>query len=115
MLNQLKSANRLRVDYSKIPQILDIPNLLHLQQNSFKDFINLKEPEKSGIHKVFKSMFPITDNQNRIRLEYVGIEFKKPKYTVRECMEKGLTYSIPMKIKIRLIVNQKDEKWSYRN
>ncbi len=110
MLNQLKSANRLRVDFSKIPQILDIPNLLHLQQNSFKDFINLKEPEKSGINKVFKSMFPITDAQNRITLEYAGIEFKKPKYTVRECMEKGLTYSIPIRIKIRLIVHEKDEK-----
>ncbi len=110
MLNQLKSANRLRLDFSKIPQILDIPNLLHLQQNSFQDFINLEEPEKSGIHKVFKSMFPITDAQNRITLEYVGIEFKKPKYTVRECMEKGLTYSIPIRIKIRLIVHERDEK-----
>jgi DNA-directed RNA polymerase beta subunit len=110
MLNSLKSANRLRLDFSKIPQILDIPNLLHLQQNSFQDFINVKEPEKSGIHKVFKSMFPITDAQNRITLEYAGIEFKKPKYTVRECMEKGLTYSIPIKIKIRLIVHERDEK-----
>jgi len=110
MLNQIKSANRLRLDFSKIPQILDIPNLLHLQQNSFQDFINLKEPEKSGIHKVFKSMFPITDAQNRITLEYAGIEFKKPKYTVRECMEKGLTYSIPIRIKIRLIVHERDEK-----
>ncbi|MEO1958075.1 MAG: DNA-directed RNA polymerase subunit beta [Nautiliaceae bacterium] len=110
MLNQLKSANRLRLDFSKIPQILDIPNLLHLQQNSFQDFINVKDPENSGIHKVFKSMFPITDAQNRITLEYVGIEFKKPKYTVRECMEKGLTYSIPMRIKVRLIVHERDEK-----
>jgi len=110
MLNQLKSANRLRVDFSKIPQILDIPNLLHLQQNSFKDFINLEEPQKSGINRVFKSMFPITDAQNRITLEYVGIEFKKPKYTVRECMEKSLTYSIPIRIKVRLIVHEKDEK-----
>ncbi len=110
MLNQLKSANRLRIDFSKIPQILDIPNLLHLQQNSFKDFINIENPEKSGINKVFKSMFPITDAQNRITLEYAGIEFKKPKYTVRECMEKGLTYSIPIRIKIRLIVHEKDEK-----
>jgi len=110
MLNQLKSANRLRLDFSKIPQILDIPNLLHLQQNSFQDFINLEEPEKSGIHKVFKSMFPITDAQNRITLEYAGIEYKKPKYTVRECMEKGLTYSIPIRIKIRLIVHERDEK-----
>ncbi|GAX88298.1 DNA-directed RNA polymerase subunit beta [Lebetimonas natsushimae] len=110
MLNELKSANRLRLDFSKVPQIVDIPNLLHLQQNSFKDFINLQEPEKSGINRVFKSMFPITDTQNRVTLEYVGIEFKKPKYTVRECMEKGLTYSIPIRIKIRLIVHEKDEK-----
>jgi len=110
MLNQLKSANRLRVDFSKTPQILDIPNLLHLQQNSFRDFINLEDPENSGINRVFKSMFPITDAQNRITLEYVGIEFKKPKYSVRECMEKGLTYSIPIRIKVRLIVHEKDEK-----
>jgi DNA-directed RNA polymerase beta subunit len=110
MLNQLKSANRLRFDFSKVPQILDIPNLLHLQQNSFQDFINIENPEESGIHKVFKSMFPISDAQNRITLEYAGIEFKKPKYTVRECMEKGLTYSIPIRIKIRLIVHEKDEK-----
>jgi DNA-directed RNA polymerase subunit beta len=110
MLNELKSANRLRLDFSKVPQIVDIPNLLHLQQNSFKDFINLEEPEKSGINRVFKSMFPITDTQNRITLEYVGIEFKKPKYTVRECMEKGLTYSVPIRIKIRLIVHERDEK-----
>ncbi|HIQ50702.1 MAG TPA: DNA-directed RNA polymerase subunit beta, partial [Nautiliaceae bacterium] len=110
MLNQLKSANRLRVDFSKTPQILDIPNLLHLQQNSFKDFINLEDPQKSGINRVFKSMFPITDAQNRITLEYVGIEFKKPKYSVRECMEKALTYSIPIRIKVRLIVHEKDEK-----
>jgi DNA-directed RNA polymerase subunit beta len=110
MLNELKSANRLRLDFSKVPQIVDIPNLLHLQQNSFKDFINLEEPENSGINRVFKSMFPITDTQNRVTLEYVGIEFKKPKYTVRECMEKGLTYSIPIRVKIRLIVHEKDEK-----
>ena len=110
MLNQLKSANRLRFDFSKVPQILDIPNLLHLQQNSFQDFINIENPEESGIHKVFKSMFPISDAQNRITLEYAGIEFKKPKYTVRECMEKGLTYSIPIRIKIRLIVHERDEK-----
>ncbi|MRJ06989.1 MAG: DNA-directed RNA polymerase subunit beta [Epsilonproteobacteria bacterium] len=110
MLNSIKSGERLRVDFSKVPQILDIPNLLHLQQNSFKEFINLDNPEESGLHRVFKSMFPITDNQNRITIEYLGLEFKKPKYTVRECMEKGLTYSIPIRIKVRLVVHERDEK-----
>ena len=90
MLNQLNSANRLRLDFSKIPQILDIPNLLHLQQNSFQDFINLKEPEKSGIHKVFKSMFPISDAQNRITLEYAGIEFKSQSILLESVWKRGL-------------------------
>jgi len=110
MLNQLKSANRLRLDFSKIPQVLDIPNLLELQQNSFKDFLNISDASKSGIDKVFKSIFPIHDGHNKLTLEYVSSEFGTPKYTVRECMEKGLTYSIPMKIKIRLILHERDEK-----
>jgi len=110
MLNQLKSANRLRLDFSKIPQVLDIPNLLELQQNSFKNFLNIDDASKSGIDKVFKSIFPIQDGHNKLTLEYVSSEFGAPKYTVRECMEKGLTYSIPMKIKIRLILHERDEK-----
>jgi DNA-directed RNA polymerase beta subunit len=110
MLNQLKSANRLRLDFSKIPQVLDIPNLLELQQNSFKNFLNIDDPNKSGIDRVFKSIFPIHDGHNKLTLEYVSSEFGSPKYTIRECMEKGLTYSIPMKIKIRLILHERDEK-----
>jgi DNA-directed RNA polymerase beta subunit len=110
MLNQLKSANRLRLDFSKIPQVLDMPNLLELQQNSFKNFLNINDASKSGINKVFKSIFPIHDGHNKLTLEYVDSEFGTPKYTVRECMEKGLTYSIPMKIKIRLILHERDEK-----
>jgi DNA-directed RNA polymerase beta subunit len=110
MLNQLKSANRLRLDFSKIPQVLDIPNLLELQQNSFKNFLNIDNPNKSGIDKVFKSIFPIHEEHNKLTIEYVSSEFGTPKYSVRECMEKGLTYSIPMKIKIRLILHERDEK-----
>ncbi len=110
MLNQLKSANRLRLDFSKIPQVLDIPNLLQLQQNSFENFLNTSDSAKSGIEKVFKSIFPIHDGHNKLTLEYVGSEFGTPKYTIRECMEKGLTYSIPMKIKVRLILHERDEK-----
>jgi len=110
MLNQLKSANRLRLDFSKIPQALDIPNLLQLQQNSFHNFLNLDDTKESGIQKVFKSIFPIQDGHNKLTLEYVSSEFGSPKYTVRECMEKGLTYSIPMKVKVRLVLHERDDK-----
>ncbi|HRF58200.1 MAG TPA: hypothetical protein PLV58_12455, partial [Campylobacterales bacterium] len=112
MLNSLKSGNRLRVDFSKTPQVLGIPNLLQLQQKSYSNFLMVDEEDRSaaGIERVFKSIFPIHDSQNRLTLEYIGSEFGRPKYTVRESMERGLTYSIPLKIKIRLIVWEKDEK-----
>ncbi|MCI4400238.1 MAG: DNA-directed RNA polymerase subunit beta [Campylobacteraceae bacterium] len=112
MLNSLKSGNRLRVDFSKTPQVLGIPNLLQLQQKSYNDFLMVDEEDRSGagIERVFKSIFPIHDSQNRLTLEYAGSEFGRPKYTVRESMERGLTYSIPLKIKIRLVVWDKDEK-----
>jgi len=112
MLNQLKSANRLRLDFSKIPQVLEIPNLLQLQQSSFENFLNVNNSKESGIEKVFKSIFPIHDGHNKLTLEYIESEFGTPKYTIRECMEKGLTYSIPMKIKVRLILHERDEKTS---
>lgn len=112
MLNSLKSGNRLRVDFSKIAQMLPIPNLLQLQQNSYDEFLMIGQDrrEESGIERAFRSIFPINDAHNNITLEYLGSEFGKPKYTIRESMERGLTYSVPLKIKIRLRVNEKDEK-----
>ncbi|WP_169763434.1 DNA-directed RNA polymerase subunit beta [Campylobacter mucosalis] len=111
MLNSLYSGNRLRVDFSNVAKEIDIPNLLQLQKKSFDQFLNLDNSlQESGIEKVFKSIFPIHDIQNRLSLEYVSSEIGKPKYTVRECIERGLTYSVNLKIKVRLIVHEKDEK-----
>ena len=106
MLNSLKSGNRLRVDFSRTPRVLPIPNLLQLQQSSYDNFLMIEKEDRSesGIEKVFKSVFPIHDTQNRLTLEYIGCEYGKPKYTIRESMERGLTYSVPLKIKIRLIL-----------
>ncbi len=110
MLNNLNSGNRLRVDFSKVPKKIDVPNLLQLQQKSYEDFLRVGENSDGGIEKVFKSIFPIHDPQNRLTLEYVGSEIGKPKYNVRECMERGLTYSVGLKMTIRLILWDKDEK-----
>ncbi|MBP6324577.1 MAG: DNA-directed RNA polymerase subunit beta, partial [Sulfurospirillum sp.] len=111
MLNSLKSGNRLRVDFSKVPKQIDVPNLLQLQQKSYEQFLNVENfKEESGVEKVFKSIFPIHDPQNRLTLEYVGSEVGKPRYTVRECMERGLTYSVSLKMNIRLILWDKDDK-----
>ncbi|MCE3037406.1 DNA-directed RNA polymerase subunit beta/beta' [Helicobacter sp. faydin-H20] len=110
MLMKTKIKNRLRVDFTQSSQNLEIPNLLLLQRDSYDSFLESKDGRESGIEKVFRSIFPIQDAQNRLILEYDGCEFGKPKYTVREAMERGITYSIPLKIKIRLLLLDKDEK-----
>ncbi|BDQ28045.1 hypothetical protein ASB1_17210 [Helicobacter heilmannii] len=93
-----------------MPQDLPVPNLLLLQKDSYEAFLYAKEGRESGIERVFKSVFPIHDSQNRITLEYGGCEYGEPKYTVREAMERGITYSVYLKIKIRLILWEKDLK-----
>jgi DNA-directed RNA polymerase subunit beta len=112
MLNSLKSGNRLRVDFAKNSQKIDIPNLLQLQQNSYDNFlmVGCKDRSQAGIEKVFKNSFPIHDTQNRFTLEYLGSEVGKPKYTVKEAMVRGMTYSVPLRINIRLILWDIDEK-----
>lgn len=110
MLNSLYSGNRLRVDFSKAKREIEIPNLLQLQKKSFNSFLYKNADNESGIEKALKSIFPIHDPQNRLSLEYVDYEILKPKYSIRECMERGLTYAVSIKIKIRLIVYEKDEK-----
>jgi len=111
MLNTLYSGNRLRVDFSKTPQEIEVPNLLQLQQSSYDTFLMLdaKDRSASGIEKVFTSAFPIHDTQNRLTVEYVGSEVTNPKYTVRECMERGLTYAVSLRMKTRLILWDRDE------
>ncbi len=111
MLNSLRSGSRLRVDFAKDQRHIEIPNLLQLQQKSYKHFLNVGESARdSGIEKVFMSIFPVHDAQNRLTLEYIESEIGKPKYTIRECMERGLTYSVHLKMKIRLILHERNEK-----
>ncbi len=111
MLNTLYSGNRLRVDFSKTPQQIEVPNLLQLQQSSYNNFLMLEEKDRStsGIENVFESVFPIHDTQNRLTVEYLGSEVAKPKYTVRECMERGLTYAVSLRMKTRLVIWDRDE------
>lgn len=111
MLNTLYSGNRLRIDFSKTPQQIEVPNLLQLQQSSYNKFLMLEEKDRSqsGVETVFQSVFPIHDTQNRLTVEYIGSEVGKPKYTVRECMERGLTYAVSLRMKTRLILWDRDE------
>ena len=94
-----------------------MPNLIEVQKSSYDQFLQkdvpLGERRDHGIEAVFKSVFPIKDFQERAVLEYVSFEFEKPKFDVEECIQRDLTYSAPLKVKLRLITFESDER-SYK-
>ncbi|MFQ5900229.1 MAG: DNA-directed RNA polymerase subunit beta [Thermodesulfobacteriota bacterium] len=102
-----------RRDFSRIKKVIDIPNLLEIQQKSFDSFLQADvEPEKrtnTGLQGVFESVFPIKNFTGTASLEFVKYSFGKPKYGVKECHQRGLTYAFPLKVTIRLVVWDKDE------
>ncbi|NNE42640.1 MAG: DNA-directed RNA polymerase subunit beta, partial [Gemmatimonadetes bacterium] len=100
------SANRF--DFSKLESVMEIPNLLAVQLDSFRDFLQLDiDPEKrqrKGLQAVFQDIFPISDARGNFSLEFVSYKVGAPKYTVNECQERDLTYAVPLKATLRLIV-----------
>ena len=102
-----ETAPRVRKDFSKIPRILDIPNLIEIQKESFERFLQTRvEPEKResvGLQAVFQSVFPIRDFNDTASLEFVGYVLEEPKYDVQECLQRGMTYAAPFKVTIRLV------------
>ncbi len=102
-----------RRSYEKVPAALEMPNLLDAQLQSFKAFLQADvEPSQrkdQGLQLVFKEVFPITDARENIVLDFVSYSIGRPKYTERECIERDLTYSVPLKATLRLMVNEESE------
>jgi DNA-directed RNA polymerase subunit beta len=107
-----KRTNSGRVNFAKIHDVADTPDLLGIQLQSFKDFFQLETtPDKrdnEGLFRVFKENFPITDTRNIFVLEFLDYFIDPPRYTIDECMERGLTYSVPLKAKLRLSCNDEE-------
>ncbi len=101
-----------RVNFGKIGNIADTPDLLAVQIQSFKEFFQLETtPDKrnvEGLFRVFKESFPITDTRNIFVLEFLDYFIDPPRYTIEECMERGLTYAVPLKAKLRLSCNDEE-------
>ena len=97
-----------RQSFSKIPTIVKYPDLLEVQRRSYIEFLQEdklpEERKNAGLEAVFKNMFPIVDSRENFILDYVEYSIDKPKYTVRECRERGLTYAVPIKCKLRLSI-----------
>jgi DNA-directed RNA polymerase subunit beta len=101
-----------RIDFGKIKHLADTPDLLEVQIQSFKEFFQLETtPDKrniEGLFRVFKDNFPITDTRNIFVLEFLDYFIDPPRYTIEECMERGLTYAVPLKAKLRLSCNDEE-------
>jgi len=97
-----------RKNYGKIKEILEIPNLIEIQLDSYEKFLNRTvSPEKReniGLQAVFNSVFPIRDSHDTTSLEFVKYEISDPKNSEEECLFRGLTFAAPMKVRIRLVV-----------
>ncbi|MGI9438067.1 MAG: DNA-directed RNA polymerase subunit beta, partial [Parvibaculales bacterium] len=105
---------RLRRSFGRIPQVVEMPNLIEVQKYSYDQFLQVHEPDEGrfedGLQAVFKSVFPINDFSGSSMLEFVSYDFEKPKYDVEECQQRGMTYAAPLKVTLRLVVFDIDEE-----
>jgi DNA-directed RNA polymerase subunit beta len=101
-----QKTNNQRISFATSKVLLDYPDFLEVQLKSFKDFFQLETtPENrknEGLFKVFQEIFPITDTRNNFVLEFIDYFIDPPRYSIEECLDRGLTYSVPLKAKLKL-------------
>ncbi len=110
----MANNNTGRINFSSIKSVLDYPDFLDVQLKSFIDFFQLDTPaeqkEGEGLYKVFMENFPITDSRENFVLEFIDYTVDPPKYSIQECIERGLTHSVPLKAKLRLLCNDEENE-----
>ena len=118
MSRLLANNYRYRRTYSKIPTVIEVSNLIEIQKRSYDLFL---QPEKApedreevGLQAVFKRVFPIEDFGGRASLQFVSFELEPAKYDVDECRERGMTFSAPIKVTVRLVVWDVDSETGTR-
>ncbi|HAN93901.1 MAG TPA: DNA-directed RNA polymerase subunit beta, partial [Nitrospira sp.] len=103
-----------RKDFSRIRTSIDIPDLIEIQKRSYEEFLQMEvEPDRrkdQGLQAALASVFPITDYNNTAALEFSNYSLGTPKYDERECLEQGMTFAVPLKLRVRLIVFDKEDK-----
>src|SRR5699024_9887115 len=108
MVYSYTEKKRIRKDFGKRPQVLNIPYLLTIQIDSFEKFIQ-KDPEgQQGLEAAFRSVFPIVSNNGNTELQYVDYKLGEPVFDVRECQIRCTTYAAPLRVKLRLVSYDKD-------
>ena len=119
MSQSFTGRKRIRKSFGRIPEAVQMPNLIEVQRSSYEQFLQretrVADRVDEGIEAVFKSVFPIKDFNERAVLEYVSYEFEEPKYDVEECIQRDMTYAAPLKVKLRLIVFEIEEETGARS
>jgi DNA-directed RNA polymerase subunit beta len=105
----LSSKYNERINFGRIEKVIDYPDFLDVQLKSFQEFFQLdtssEDRKFEGLYKVFSENFPITDTRNIFVLEFLDYFVDPPRYTIQECIERGLTYNVPLKAKLKLSCN----------
>ncbi|MBN8999479.1 MAG: DNA-directed RNA polymerase subunit beta, partial [Rhizobiales bacterium] len=113
MAQAFTGRKRIRKFFGSIGDVAEMPNLIEVQKASYDQFLMVEEPtggrSDEGLQAVFRSVFPISDFSNTALLEFVRYDFDPPKYDVDECRQRGMTFSAPLKVTLRLIVFDIDE------
>lgn len=103
-----------RINFASVHNPVPFPDFLDVQLKSFKDFLQLETPpeerKNDGLYKVFAENFPITDTRNNFVLEFLDYYIDPPRYSIDECLERGLTYSVPLKAKMKLYCTDPDHE-----
>jgi DNA-directed RNA polymerase subunit beta len=111
---KILNNNTERISFSKIPPVVELPDLLNVQVESWESFLQSHIPQAKrklkGLQQVFVVNFPIQDSRENYLLEFIEYSVEKPKYTMTECQERGLTYAVPIKAKLRLSKKSEDGK-----
>src|SRR3954464_8430356 len=112
MAYSFTEKKRIRKNFGKQPSILEVPYLLAIQLDSYRSFLQADKPEEArdeiGLHAAFRSVFPISSYSGNASLEYVSYRLGEPVFDVKECQLRGLTYAAPLRVKVRLIVLDKE-------
>ncbi len=114
MTGSLLTNKRARKEFGSREKIIDIPDLIGMQRNSYESFlqryVSVENRDEKGLHAVFQSVFPIKDFTNTASLEYVSYSFGESKHSMKECSARGMTYDIPVNIRVRLVVYDHDKE-----
>ena len=117
MIDTFTGRKRIRKNFGRLGETVEMPNLIEVQKTSYEGFLqrNVAPVDRldAGLQEVYRSVFPIQDFSERGTLEYVDYAFEEPKYDVEACQQRGMAYAAPLKVTLRLVGWDIDGNWKH--